>query len=181
MTAPSPPPPQRIADRLAGQSLLITGSTGFLAKVFVEKLLRSVASIRSCYLLVRSRTGGLSAAERVRRTVLRSRAFDRLRASLGDGFEALCAEKIHVVEGDLTRVRFGLSPEAYDELAGKITRVVNSAATVTFDEQLDLAIQLNTRGPARLLQFAKDCGNVPFMHVSTCYVCGGTPRRHCGR
>jgi len=43
---------------------------------------------------------------------------------------------------------------------------------VTFDEQLDLAIHLNTRGPTRLLQFARDCGNVPFMHVSTCYVCG---------
>ncbi|MFQ5461219.1 MAG: AMP-binding protein [Phycisphaerae bacterium] len=172
MAPESSPPRQRIVDRLAGQNLLITGSTGFLAKVFLEKLLRGVETIQGCYLLVRSRTGGLSAAERVRRTVIRSRAFDRLRASLGDGFEALCEEKIHVVEGDLTQVRFGLSPQAYDELAGKITLVVNSAATVTFDEQLDLAIQLNTRGPTRLLQFAKDCGDVPFMHVSTCYVCG---------
>jgi len=106
MSPKSSPPPKRIADRLAGQNLLITGSTGFLAKVFLEKLLRSVDSLQGCYLLVRSRTGGLSAAERVRRTVLRSRAFDRLRASLGNGFDALCAKKIHVIEGDLTRVHF---------------------------------------------------------------------------
>ncbi|MCH7808302.1 MAG: AMP-binding protein [Planctomycetes bacterium] len=106
------------------------------------------------------------------REVLRSKAYDRLRASLGDGFERLCADKIHVVGGDLTMERLGIDAKTYDELTKQITLVVNSAATVTFDEQLDLAIELNARGPGRLLQFARDCGNVPMMQVSTCYVCG---------
>jgi long-chain acyl-CoA synthetase len=164
--------PTRISERLSGCHLLVTGATGFLAKIFVEKLLRSVDSIGGIHLLVRSRSGGLTAETRVKRDVLRSRAFDRLRASLGDGFEQLCHDKVHVVDGDLTQERLGLPPQEYEALRGKIDLIVNSAATVTFDEQLDLAVQLNTLGPSRLLQFARDCGNIPFMHVSTCYVCG---------
>ncbi len=162
----------RIRDRLAGQHLLVTGSTGFLAKAFIEKLLRSVDTIGSIHLLVRPRPGSNTPQQRVFRDVLGSRAFDRLRAQLGDGFHRLCEEKIHVVGGDLTHEHLGVEPDAYEALTKKITLVVNSAATVTFDEQLDLAVQLNTLGPLRLLQFARDCGDVPFLHVSTCYVCG---------
>lgn len=162
----------RIRDRLAGQHLLVTGSTGFLAKAFIEKLLRSVETVGGIHLLVRPRAGGASPQQRVKRDVLSSNAFDRLRAALGDRFDQLCQEKIHVVGGDLTLERFGLDSASYDELTRRITLVVNSAATVTFDERLDLAVELNTLGPQRLLRFAKDCGDVPFLHVSTCYVCG---------
>jgi len=165
-------PPMRIRERLAGQQVLVTGSTGFLAKVFVEKLLRSVDSVGGIHLLVRSRSDGTSAAHRVKQEVLRSSVFDRLRAALGDRFRRLCEEKIHVVDADLTLERFGLEPAAYQALTQRITLVVNSAATVTFDERLDQAVELNALGPSRLLQFAKDCGDIPFQHVSTCYVCG---------
>ena len=95
--------PQRIEDRLAGHHLLVTGSTGFLAKAFVEKLLRAVKTIGGIHLLVRTRPDGATAKQRAMREVLSSRAFDRLRASLGDGFTRLCEEKIHVVAGDLTK------------------------------------------------------------------------------
>lgn len=163
---------ERIHQRLSGQHILLTGSTGFLAKVFVEKLLRSFENVASVHLLVRPKSDGTSPSERVEKELLRSSVFDRLRASLGERFADLCAQKLHVVGGDLTRERLGLSRSDYDDLASKITLVVNSAATVTFDEQLDLAVQLNTLGPTRLLKFARDAGNIPLMHVSTCYVCG---------
>lgn len=172
MSAAEPTGMTRIRDRLAGQHLLVTGSTGFLAKAFVEKLLRGVDTLGGIHLLVRPRAGGASPAQRVRRDVLGSNAFDRLRAALGERFDRVCREKIHIVGGDLTLDQFGLDAVAYEELTRRITVVVNSAATVTFDERLDLAVELNTLGPQRLLQFAKECGNVPFLHVSTCYVCG---------
>lgn len=164
--------PERVRDRLAGQHVLITGSTGFLAKAFVEKLLRSVDTIGGLHLLVRPRSDNTSVSQRVQREVLRTKAFDRLRAALGDRFKDLCAAKVHAVSGDLTKERFGLSEPDYAQLTHTITLVVNSAATVTFDERLDHAIELNSLGPQRLLQFAKDCGDIPFLHVSTCYVCG---------
>ncbi len=46
---------ERIADRLRGRHLLVTGSTGLLAKVFTEKLLRCVPEIGGIHLLVRRR------------------------------------------------------------------------------------------------------------------------------
>ncbi len=164
--------PQRIRDRLAGHRVLVTGSTGFLAKAFVEKLLRAVDTLGEIHLLVRTRSDGTSPRQRVMREVLSSRAFDRLRASLGEQFTRLCEERIHVVGGDLTQKRLGLDCETYESLTRRITLVVNSAATVTFDERIDLAVELNMLGPSRMLRFAADCGNVPFMHVSTCFVCG---------
>ena len=175
MTRGGSTPPKRIRERLAGHHILVTGSTGFLAKAFVEKLLRAVDTVGGIHLLVRSRgraTSGGSPEERVRREVLDTRAFDRLRAKLGDRFAKLCEKKIHVVGGDLTKEHLGLDPKAYANLTKRITLVVNSAATVTFDERMDLAVELNTIGPGRLLTFAKDSGNIPFLHVSTCYVCG---------
>ncbi len=164
--------PQRIRDRLAGHHILVTGSTGFLAKAFVEKLLRAVDTIGGIHLLVRTRPGGASPRQRVMREVLSSRAYDRLRASLGEGFARLCEEKIHVLAGDLTKERLGLGRETYDALTRRITLIVNSAATVTFDERIDLAVDLNSLGPTRLLRLAADCGHIPFLHVSTCYVSG---------
>ncbi|MGD2107795.1 MAG: AMP-binding protein, partial [Phycisphaerae bacterium] len=172
MIRKNPSEPQRLADRLAGHHVLVTGSTGFLAKAVVEKLLRAVQTVGGIYLLVRVRSDGTTPQQRAQREVFSSRAYDRLRASLGERFARLCEEKIHVVGGDLTKERLGIPPEEYSALAGRVTLIINSAATVTFDERIDLALDLNTLGPRRLLQFARDCGSVPFMQVSTCYVCG---------
>ena len=41
----------------AGQSIFITGGTGFMGKLLIEKLLRSCPGIAFVYLLVRSKKG----------------------------------------------------------------------------------------------------------------------------
>ena len=120
---------KRIRERLAGQHLLVTGSTGFLAKVFVEKLLRSVETVGGVHLLIRPRLDGALPRERVEKEVLRSRVFDRLRALLGADFARRCDEKIHVVAGDLTHEGLGLDANSYRELTQRITMVVNSACS----------------------------------------------------
>ncbi len=137
MIASAYPKRRRIAERLAGQEIFVTGATGFLAKVFVEKLLRCVSSLGKIHLLIRPGSDGHSAEQRAVRELFGSSAFERLRASLGPGFERLCREKVNVVSGDLTLERFGLSQDDYDALARRVTLVVNSAATVTFDERLE--------------------------------------------
>lgn len=42
-----------ITDFYAGKNILITGATGFMGKVLVEKLLRSCPNINALYILVR--------------------------------------------------------------------------------------------------------------------------------
>ncbi len=114
----------------------------------------------------------MSADQRVRREVFGSNVFDRLRAALGPAFEVRCQEQVSVVTGNLTQPNLGLSDESYESLADRLTIVVNSAATVTFDERLDSAIALNILGARRLLELAKRAGDIPFMQVSTAYVGG---------
>lgn len=41
----------------AGQSILLTGATGFLGKVITEKLLRTCQDIKVLYLLIREKKG----------------------------------------------------------------------------------------------------------------------------
>ena len=42
----------------AGKNIFVTGVTGFLGKVLVEKLLRSCKLIGNVYVLVRAKRGG---------------------------------------------------------------------------------------------------------------------------
>lgn len=42
----------------SGKSILITGATGFMGKVLVEKLLRDCGEVRCIYILVRMKRGG---------------------------------------------------------------------------------------------------------------------------
>src|SRR5262249_30838467 len=49
--------------------------------------------------------------------------------------------------------------------------VLHCAATVSFEEPLDLAMELNSFGPRRLLERLRAAGSDPhFVHVSTAYV-----------
>ncbi len=167
--------PFSIREFFAGKGVLLTGSTGFLAKAVVEKILRDLPEIRQIYLLIRPRVKAdgsrVDPRERLREEILRNTAFRRLREQLGDGFEAFCESKITCVPGDLTRERLGMDQAAFDDLAKNVQVVMNSAATVVFDERLDLALDLNTLGPQRLLELARKAKGV-YVHISTAYVSG---------
>src|SRR5256714_3533561 len=101
-----------IEEGIAGKTLLVTGSTGFLGKSIVEKCLRTLPGVRRINLAIRS-SARRPAAERLDREVLASPAFRRLKQELGeDGFRRLAAEKLAVLELDLGREDLGLSDEA---------------------------------------------------------------------
>jgi fatty acyl-CoA reductase len=46
-----------IAEYYKNKSILITGATGFIGKVLIEKLLRSCYDLKTIYVLVRSKKG----------------------------------------------------------------------------------------------------------------------------
>src|SRR4026209_766237 len=90
-----------IVDRLSGKRIFLTGVTGFLGQVILERLLAAFPETR-IVLLVRSQTGA-SSVERVP-YLTRKPSFDSIRASLGsdDALLRLLDERVEVVDGDFS-------------------------------------------------------------------------------
>lgn len=47
----------RVVECFAGRKIMITGATGFLGKVLLEKILRCMTGVTHVYILVRSKKG----------------------------------------------------------------------------------------------------------------------------
>jgi fatty acyl-CoA reductase len=157
---------------LSERTVLLTGSTGFLAKVFLEKLLWEQPDVRKVFLVIAPR-GAQTAEDRLAKEIIAAPLFDRLRARHGADFEAFAFAKLVPVAGDLGVDGLGLSPEAQSAIEKETDVVVHSAATTTFDERFDVAVNINTLGPRRVLALAKRCENLKVMcHVSTAFVNG---------
>ena len=161
-----------LAEKYRGKAILLTGGTGFLGTALVEKILRSLPDLGRLYLLIRP-SRDKSAAERLEKDVLGSRAFAGLREKLGEGFEEYVSDKVRVLEGDVHAPKLGLGEEELEELSREVDIVLHSAASVIFDAPVDAAINSNVRGTLGLLALAQDWEKKPlFMHVSTSYVSG---------
>ncbi|CAO2207578.1 unnamed protein product [Urochloa humidicola] len=162
----------RIIGYLKGKSILITGSTGFLGKILVEKILRVQPHVHKVYLLVRA-IDAPSATQRVQQEVIGTELFGLLRDKYGEGFDSFIQDKIVALAGDITSEDLGLDAPTLHDLAKDMDVIVNIAATTNFYERYDVSLDVNVMGVKHLCQFAKQCANLKMlMHVSTAYVSG---------
>lgn len=157
-------------DAFAGKRILLTGATGFVAKVVLEKLVRTVPDLGRILLLVRPGEHG-DARARFEREIVASSVFDHLRAVRPAWLERFFAERVECVTGEITAPAFGLPAERFAALAESVDIVVNAAASVDFREPLDEALAINTLSLRHVTAFAR-VANAPLVHVSTCYVNG---------
>ena len=68
------------------------------------------------------------------------------------------------------RVDLGIPPEVKTELIQNVNIVINCAASVELDTELDRAVRINVTGAHLLLILAEECKNMEvFCHVSTAY------------
>ncbi|KAG0622426.1 hypothetical protein M758_3G096500 [Ceratodon purpureus] len=157
---------------LKGKNLLVTGATGFLAKVMVEKILRVQPDVGQLYLLIQPQKNA-TAEERLKNNVIMSPLFKVLKATHGENYEDFMTRKLTAVSGTISSDGLGISNEMTEEISRNVDVIVNSAATTTFDERYDTALNINTQGPRRILDFANGCPNLQlFLHVSTAFVNG---------
>ncbi|XP_038663847.1 fatty acyl-CoA reductase 1 isoform X2 [Scyliorhinus canicula] len=157
-----------IPEFFLGKDVLITGATGFMGKVLLEKLLRSCPAVKTAYILVRPKAGQNPQA-RVQE-MLNCKLFDRLRDEQPD-----FKEKVVAVSSELTQPELGLSQADKELLTSCINIVFHCAATVRFNETLKDAMQLNVVATRQLITFAQLMKKLEvFIHVSTAYA-------HCNR
>lgn len=152
-----------IVDALAGKTVFLTGATGFLGQVILERLLLDFPDTRIT-LLVRSQQSA-SAVDRVR-YLTRKPSFDVLRDKLGgdEPLLALLDERVTVIDGDFTRGEPDI-PEGLDV-------VIHSAATVSFDPPIDEGFRTNLMGAQNLYRAVARNNRPHLVHVSTAYVAG---------
>ena len=128
--------------------------------------------MRKVFLIITPR-GGRCAEARLRNEILDTPLFSRLRDKHGTGFESFIERRLYAVDGDIGLEGMGLSQENESAIIDEAEIFVNSAATTTFNERFDTAVNINTLGPRRILRLSRKCPNLMLMcHVSTAFVNG---------
>ncbi|XP_049639782.1 fatty acyl-CoA reductase 2-like [Suncus etruscus] len=152
-----------IATFYEGKTILITGATGFLGKVLLEKLLRTSPNLRVICILVRPKAGQ-TPQQRVDQ-MLSCKLFDKVREACPN-----VHKKIRAIYADLKHQDLGISTEDMQELLTSTNLVFHSAATVRFNESLRNAVQLNVRATQNLMNMASQMLSLEaFVHISTAY------------
>ncbi|KAL9997248.1 putative oxidoreductase [Helianthus debilis subsp. tardiflorus] len=161
-----------IINVLKGKAFFVTGATGFLGKVFIEKILRTVPDVGKIYLLIKAKDTD-AAMERLKNEIINTELFKSLQQAYGKSYQSFMLSKLVPVIGNVCESNLGLDEETADVIAKDVDIIVNSAANTTFDERYDVALDTNTGGPSRLMSFAKKCKKLNlFLQVSTAYVNG---------
>ncbi|CAN0604575.1 unnamed protein product, partial [Ectocarpus sp. 12 AP-2014] len=124
-----------VLEQLRGKHVLVTGTTGFLGKVVLEKLIRAVPDIGGIHLLIRGNKRHPNARDRFVHEIATSSVFEHLRKEDNDAFETFLEERVHCITGEVTQPRFGLPAERFTSLANRVDAFINSAASVNFREE----------------------------------------------
>src|SRR6188472_4682057 len=81
--------------------------------------------------------------------------------------------RLEVLEGDISKLRLGLSEEDWRRLAGEVRHVFHLAAIYDLSVPLELAQRVNVDGTGNVLDLCRACDRLERLnYVSTAYVAG---------
>lgn len=151
-----------ITEFYKNKSILVTGSTGFIGKVLIEKLLYSCPNIDKIYLLIRSNNG--KSPQKRMLDMIQEKPFNmRLK------FENI-KHKLVAIDSDLSKRQLGLSQQDQSLLIDDVSIIFHVAASVKFEAPLEVNMRHNVMATRELLEFASTFKQLAcFIHVSTAY------------
>lgn len=156
-------PAESIGDWYRGKNVLISGATGYVGKVLIERFLQLCPNVGCIYMLIRTKKGvdPLTRFEKFTNDL----CFQVLRKQNPSAFQ-----KLRLVRGDILEDELGLSSSDRQELIDNVNVVIHCAATVRFNLPLREAIGFNIFGTHRMLELATNMKQLDsFVHVSTAY------------
>jgi long-chain acyl-CoA synthetase len=163
--------PFSVRKALAGRRVLLIGVTGFIGKVWLANTLMDLPEIGKLYLLIR-RQKSSPAQKRFEKLLEGSPVFDPLFEKYGDQLGALLAEKIEVIEGDVSQPNIGMDPEVVTRLRSELDLIINSSGLTDFNPDLRDALAVNVDSTGLLIDFIRSSKQAALLHLSTCYVAG---------
>ncbi|AFQ46210.1 non-ribosomal peptide synthetase [Desulfosporosinus meridiei] len=138
-------------------SILLTGATGFLGIHILKELLNNQL-VAKVYCIVR----GADFERRFR---------DSLYFYFPQVASELINQKIILVNGDITKKRFGLLSDEYQELVGNVTSVIHAAAMVKHYGSYSDFERINVNGTQEIVDFCRE-NDMHLSFISTTSVSG---------
>lgn len=160
-----------IAASLSGAHLVVTGTTGFVGKVWLSMLLTHVPDIGRVTLLVRGRRDR-SAAARMAHAFDTCPVFRPLRDAVPGDLGAWLDGRVEVLDADITRADLGLDDATRAGLAASADAVVHIAGLTDFHPDPAKGFPANVDGAVHMGRFAATLRHPRMLHVSTAYVAG---------
>lgn len=152
-----------ISDFYEEKNVFITGATGFVGKLLLDKLLFSCEKINKIYVLIREKNGH-SAEERLNE-ITACKVFDKLRTK-----EPTFRDRIQAVTGDILENDLKMSEGYQKELKENVNVVFHLAGTVSLDQDLKTSLLTNVAGLRNVINFTKTVDNLnSFVYVSSMY------------
>ena len=129
---------------------LVTGFPGFIARRLVRRLLEDDSDLKLTVLVE-----------------------GRMADAAKEAAAAIDADRIELVEGDISKPYLDLSSEDYQRLTGSVNEVHHLAAVYDLAVPLEIAQRVNVDGTGNVLDFCRACKDFRQHHyVSTAYVAG---------
>ncbi|XP_011873914.1 PREDICTED: putative fatty acyl-CoA reductase CG5065 isoform X1 [Vollenhovia emeryi] len=146
-----------------GKTVFITGASGFMGKVLLEKLLYCCSDLDKIYVLMRMKRG--RSVESRLDDMFKLPLFQRLRNEKPNLFK-----KVIPLNGDICLPDLGLIDQQRELLINEVNVVFHFAATLRLESKLKDAIEMNTTGTQKVLDVAKEMKHLEsFVHLSTAF------------
>ncbi len=138
-------------------TVLLTGATGFLGAFLLNDLLESTTARIVCLVRFKepSENDKFAGVARIRRNLV----------DFGLWNDSIM-ERIEIVPGNLSARRFGLAPDAFEDLASRVQVIVHAAATVNLVYPYAALRTANVGGTREILRLASKA-NATVQYIST--------------